>query len=162
VIEIRQADITTLDVDAIVNAANDDLAAGGGVCGAIYRAAGPRLNDATEVIGHCETGFAVITPGFDLPARFVIHAVGPVWRGGERDEADLLRAAYRNAFRVAKAESSIRTIAFPAISTGIFGFPKEEAAEIAVQVMRENENHFDRIVACLFDSESVALYQRKR
>ena len=158
VIEIIRADITTLDVDAIVNAANTKLSPGGGVCGAIYRAAGPRLDEATKELVYCGTGDAVVTPGFDLPAKLVIHAVGPVWNGGGHGEAMLLRAAYRNAFRVAR-KHSVRTIAFPAISTGIFGFPKGEAAAIAVQVMREHEQDFERIVACLFDDESEAFYR---
>ena len=159
-IEILETDITTLRVDAIVNAANEALLPGGGVCGAIYRAAGPDLNSATQKLGRCATGDAVLTPGYDLPAAFVIHAVGPVWRGGKAGEAELLRSAYESAFRVAKSEPSIRSIAFPAISTGIYGFPKEEAASIASKVMRANEQHFDRIVACLFDAESVDVYRR--
>jgi O-acetyl-ADP-ribose deacetylase (regulator of RNase III) len=159
VIEIIEADITTLRVDAIVNAANEGLLRGGGVCGAIYRAAGGGLESATQKLGRCATGEAVLTPGYELPSRFVIHAVGPVWRGGNDNEAESLRSAYESAFRVAKSEPSIRSIAFPAISTGIYGFPKQEAATIAIDVMRENEPDFDRIVACLFDAESVSLYR---
>lgn len=157
-IEIRRADITTLDVDAIVNAANTHLARGGGVCGAIYAAAGPALEQLTRTLPPCPTGEAVLTPGFDLPARFIIHAVGPMWSGGTAGEADLLRAAYRNAFRIAREEGTIRSIAFPAISTGIYGFPRERAAEIAIEVMREHERELARIIACLFDDESVSLY----
>ena len=160
VIEILETDITTLRVDAIVNAANEALMEGGGVCGAIYRAAGPNLTSATQRLGHCATGDAVLTPGYDLPARFVIHAVGPVWRGGNAGESGLLRSAYESAFRVARSEPSIRSIAFPAISTGIYGFPKEAAAAIALRVMRENESDFDRIIACLFDAEALSLYRR--
>jgi O-acetyl-ADP-ribose deacetylase (regulator of RNase III) len=159
VIDIVRADITTLDVDAIVNAANEALLPGAGVCGAIYRAAGPRLYEATRALQGCKTGNAVLTPGFDLSTRFVIHAVGPMWHGGKDGEAADLRSAYTRAFRVAKTEHSIRTIAFPAISTGIYGFPKDQAAEIAIGVMRENEGDFERIVACLFDEESVHIYQ---
>lgn len=159
-IEVLRGDITTLDVDAIVNAANGALLPGAGVCGAIYRAAGPRLIDATRKIAICATGDAVLTPGFDAKARFIIHAVGPMWSGGNDGEADLLRSVYRNAFRVAKSESSIKSIAFPAISTGIYGFPKREAASIALDVMRENERDFDRIVACLFDAETESIYRR--
>ncbi len=159
-IEILKTDITTLHVDAIVNAANEMLMPGGGVCGAIYRAAGRRLNEATRKHGGCATGDAVLTPGYDLPARFVIHAVGPIWRGGNDGEPERLRSAYQSAFRVAKSEQSIRSIAFPAISTGIYGFPRQEAASIAIEVMRDNERDVDRIVACLFDSESVSLYER--
>ena len=158
-IEIVRADITTLDVDAIVNAANEALLPGAGVCGAIYRVAGPRLYEATRALQGCKTGNAGLTPGFDLAARFVIHAVGPMWRGGNDGEAADLRSAYTRAFRVAKTEHSIRSIAFPAISTGIYGFPKDEAAEVAVEVMRENEGDFDRIVACLFDEQSADIYR---
>lgn len=157
-VEILKADISTLRVDAIVNAANDALMPGGGVCGAIHRAAGPELARATAAIGGCHTGDAVITPGFDLPARFVIHAVGPIWRGGSHGEEDELRSAYSSVFRVAARETSIRSIAFPAISTGIYGFPRDQAARIATEVMREHEHQFDRLVACLFDDDSLAVY----
>ena len=159
-IEVRRADITTLGVDAIVNAANAELLPGGGVCGAIHRAAGRELRAACLAIGHCEPGGAVITPGFDLPAKFVIHAVGPVWHGGTAGERDTLRHTYGSIFRVARANPGIRTIALPAISTGIYGFPKEAAAEIAVGVMRLHEAAMDQIVACLFDDESAAIYER--
>jgi O-acetyl-ADP-ribose deacetylase (regulator of RNase III) len=159
VIEVVETDITTLRVDAIVNAANEALLEGGGVCGAIYKAAGPELKTATQSLRECPTGDAVLTPGYDLPARFVIHAVGPIWRGGNAGEAEQLRSAYQSAFRVAKSEPYIRSIAFPAISTGIYGFPKEEAASIAIEVMRENDGDFDRIIACLFDAESAAIYR---
>jgi O-acetyl-ADP-ribose deacetylase (regulator of RNase III) len=157
-IEILRADITTLRVDAIVNAANSSLAGGGGVDGAIHRAAGPALARAAIAHGPCETGAAVITPGFELRARFVIHAVGPIWSGGTHGERDLLRSAYERSFQLAKEEGTIRSIAFPAISTGIYRFPKRLAAEIALGVMRSYETDFDRIVASLFDDESVALY----
>jgi O-acetyl-ADP-ribose deacetylase (regulator of RNase III) len=158
-IEIRRADITTLHVDAIVNAANTRLARGGGVCGAIHAAAGPALEHMTREMPPCPTGDAVLTPGFELPARFIIHAVGPVWSGGDAGEAELLRAAYESSFRVAREEGTIRSIAFPAISTGIYGFPKQRAAEIAVAAMREHEQELERIIACLFDDESVSLYE---
>jgi O-acetyl-ADP-ribose deacetylase (regulator of RNase III) len=159
-IEIVQADITTLSVDAIVNAANSDLAGGGGVDGAIHRAAGPQLAVASSALGPCPPGNAVLTPGFRLPARFVIHAVGPVWSGGTRSEPDLLRRAYEKSFELARTQGQIRSIAFPAISTGAYRFPKPLAAEIALAVMRANEGEFERIVACLFDRESVTLYTR--
>src|SRR5512145_3323926 len=125
-IAARVADITTLDVDAIVNAANEALAPGGGVCGAIHRAAGPELARACAALGACPTGEARITPGFRLPARWGIHAVGPRWQGGKRGEAELLAGAYRHALRLA-AERGLRSIAFPAISTGIYGYPLAEA-----------------------------------
>jgi O-acetyl-ADP-ribose deacetylase (regulator of RNase III) len=160
-IEVVQGDITTLAVDAIVNAANSALRGGGGVDGAIHRAAGPGLLDELRRRhAHCDTGDAVLTGGHRLPARFVVHAVGPMWAGGGDGEAALLRRAYESAVRVALAEGSIRSIAFPAISTGIYGFPKEEAAAIAVEVLRSHEGDFDRIVACLFDAAGVALYER--
>lgn len=158
-IEIVRADITTLAVDAIVNAANSALGGGGGVDGAIHRAAGPELAKAAMAHGRCAPGDAVLTDGFRLPARFVIHVVGPVWHGGGRGEADTLRRAYERAFEVARDEGSIRSLAFPAISTGAYGFPKPEAAKIALDVMRKHEAAFDRIIACLFDAESVRIYE---
>jgi O-acetyl-ADP-ribose deacetylase (regulator of RNase III) len=158
-IEVLRADITTLAVDAIVNAANAELLPGGGVSGAIHRAAGNDLRAACQSFGECEPGGAVITPGFQLPAKFVIHAVGPMWRGGNAGERDVLRHTYGSVFRVARANPGIRTIAFPAIATGIYAFPRQLAAEIAVGVMRLHEPAFERIVACLFDDESVAIYE---
>ena len=158
-IEIIQGDITTLAVDAIVNAANSSLAGGGGVDGAIHRAAGPELVLASRALAPCKTGNAVITPGFQLRARWVIHTVGPVWRGGGHDEEALLRSAYERSFALAAAQGDIASIAFPAISTGVYGFPKIRAAEIAVGVMREHEARFERIVACVFDAETEALYR---
>jgi O-acetyl-ADP-ribose deacetylase len=134
-IRVWRGDITTLAVDAIVNAANEGLRRGGGVCGAIFAAAGPRLDDACDAIGHCATGDAVITPGFDLPARFVVHAVGPVWHGGGHGEVEQLASCYRRSIEVVAAAGA-RSIAFPAISTGIYGFPPDAAAEIAVSTLR--------------------------
>jgi O-acetyl-ADP-ribose deacetylase (regulator of RNase III) len=159
VIQIILADITTLRVDAIVNAANPSLGGGGGVDGAIHRAAGPELARAATRFAPCEPGHGVITPGFALPARFVIHVVGPVWRGGAHGEADTLRRAYEAAFALA-AEHGIRSIAFPAISTGAYGFPKESAARVAIDAMRRHEHEVERIVACLHDDESLAIYRR--
>ncbi|HZS58231.1 MAG TPA: macro domain-containing protein [Gemmatimonadaceae bacterium] len=153
-IEIIRADITTLDVDAIVNAANSALAGGGGVDGAIHRAAGPALLKACRVHGRCPPGGAVITPAFRLPSRYVIHAVGPA-----DGDAEVLERTYGSVFRVAAGQGDIRTIAFPAISTGAYGFPKRQAAEIALGVMRRHEDEYDRIVAVLFDDESVAIYR---
>jgi O-acetyl-ADP-ribose deacetylase len=158
-IEVVRADITSLRVDAIVNAANAALAGGGGVDGAIHRAAGPALMRATQPFGGCATGDAVITPGFQLPARYVIHAVGPIWRGGGHQEDALLARAYESAFARAREAGDVRSIAFPAISTGVYAFPKPRAARIAVAAMRAHESEHDRIVACLFDDESMALYR---
>ena len=157
-IEVLQADITTLAVDAIVNAANSALRGGGGVDGAIHRAAGPELLEACRRLGRCPTGQAVLTPGFLLPARFVIHAVGPVWEGGGRGEAGLLRRAYLSAFEVARAEPTVRSIAFPAISTGAYGFPREQAARIALEAMRGRAAEFDRVVAAVFSAADRDLY----
>jgi O-acetyl-ADP-ribose deacetylase (regulator of RNase III) len=158
-IEILQADITTLDVDAIVNAANQALRGGGGVDGAIHRAAGPGLLQELLRYPGCATGDAVLTGGHRLRARWVIHAVGPVWRGGDAGEPALLRRAYESAFSRAREAGGIRTIAFPAISTGVYGYPKRDAARIALDVMRAHEGAYDRVIACLFDAESAAVYR---
>ena len=157
-LEVIQADITTLDVDAIVNAANSGLRGGGGVDGAIDRAAGPELLAACRRLGGCPTGHAVLTPGFRLRARFVIHAVGPVWEGGGRGETELLRRTYQAAFDVVRGEPSVRSIAFPAISTGAYGFPREQAARIAVEVMAEHAVELDRVVAAVFSAADRELY----
>ena len=136
-IEIRKSNITDLDTDAIVNAANEGLWAGSGVCGAIFQAAGfDRLQAACEKIGHCDTGSAVITPGFDLKARFVIHAVGPVWAGGSQGEPVLLYSAYQKALDLA-VENGCRCVGFPLISSGIFGYPLEDAWRQALQSCRD-------------------------
>jgi O-acetyl-ADP-ribose deacetylase (regulator of RNase III) len=155
-IDIVDGDITKLDVDAIVNAANAMLAPGGGVCGAIHRAAGPELAEACARLGGCETGEAKITPGFRLPARHVIHAVGPIWGGGESGEEVLLAACYRNSLALA-ADHGLSTIAFPAISTGIYGFPPDRAAGIAVATVLgalRKESSIERVVFCCFGAES--------
>ena len=158
-LEILHADITTLAVDAIVNAASEALRGGGGVDGAIHRAAGPELLEECRRHPGCPTGEAVLTRGYRLPARFVVHTVGPVWRGGTHGEAELLAAAYESAFRVAREEGTIRSLAFPAISTGAYGYPKAPAAEIALRVMRRRARAFDRVVACLFSDDDTRLYR---
>jgi O-acetyl-ADP-ribose deacetylase (regulator of RNase III) len=160
-IEVVRADITTLDVDAIVNAANGALAGGGGVDGAIHRAAGPGLARAATRFAPLAPGEAVLTPGFELRARHVVHAVGPVWYGGHEGEVEVLRRTYERAFAAALAEPSIRSIAFPAISTGAYRFPKRAAAEVAIAAMREYAPRFERVVACLFDAESERYYRER-
>ncbi len=157
-ISIIVGDITRLDVDAIVNAANQTLLGGGGVDGAIHRAAGPELLAACRPLNGCPTGQARITPGFRLPARWVIHTVGPVWHGGGRGEEALLESAYRNSLELA-LEHGVKTIAFPAISTGVYGFPKDKAARIAVTVMRAYEDRFREITACCFAEGDAAVYR---
>jgi O-acetyl-ADP-ribose deacetylase (regulator of RNase III) len=157
----RVVDITTLDVDAIVNAANESLAPGGGVCGAIHRAAGPELARACAAIGGCPTGEARITPGFALPARYVIHAVGPVWRGGGAGEAALLASCYRAALELA-SEHGLESVAFPAISTGIYGCPIAEATQVAVGAVREFVTSVARpreVVFACFSLEVLHHYQ---
>ncbi|MCB1873342.1 MAG: O-acetyl-ADP-ribose deacetylase [Chromatiaceae bacterium] len=156
-IRIVQQDITRLAVDVIVNAANSSLLGGGGVDGAIHRAAGPGLLAACRKIGGCPTGEACITDAFELPARWVVHTVGPVWNGGGKGEPELLRSCYRNAFSLARGRGAV-SIAFPAISTGVYGYPKRDAAQIAVDSMREADG-FEEIVACCFSAEDAALYR---
>jgi O-acetyl-ADP-ribose deacetylase (regulator of RNase III) len=153
---IIQADITRLAVDAIVNAASPSLLGGGGVDGAIHRAAGPQLLEACRPLGGCATGEARITPGFRLPAQWVIHTVGPVWQGGHRGEPELLRACYRNSMRLA-ADKGLRRIAFPAISTGVYGYPKQQAAGIALAAMTAARG-FDELIACCFSDADFRLY----
>lgn len=157
----RVVDITSLTTDAIVNAANESLAPGGGVCGAIHRAAGPELAKACAQLGGCPTGDARITPGFRLPARFVIHAVGPVWRGGGAGEPELLAAAYRSAMNLA-SKHGLRRIAFPAISTGIYGYPLEPATAIAVSTVRaavEAGSSVEEVVFACFSPEVLRAYR---
>jgi len=159
-IEAKLADITTLAVDAIVNAANSGLAPGAGVCGAIHRAAGPELAAACAKLAPCPTGEARITPGFRLPARFVIHAVGPVWQGGAAGEPRLLASAYRAALDLARRHG-VRSIAFPAISTGIYGYPLREAARVAVAAVREEIARGDtpsHVVFACFNAEALSAY----
>jgi O-acetyl-ADP-ribose deacetylase (regulator of RNase III) len=156
-LQIIQGDITTLVVDAIVNAANRTLLGGGGVDGAVHRAAGPELLAECRTLGGCETGEAKITRGYRLKARYVIHAVGPVWRGGDRDEDRLLANAYRNSFALAKAHG-LKSIAYPAISTGAYGFPPNRAAMIAIRTLAkelDGDTQFERVILCCFSQASV-------
>jgi O-acetyl-ADP-ribose deacetylase (regulator of RNase III) len=161
-IEILEADITTLEVDAIVNAANDRLLRGGGVCGAIHAAAGPELEAECAAIGACPTGEARITAGYGLPAAHVIHAVGPIWQGGGHGEAELLAACYRACYTLAD-ENGLKSIAFPAISTGIYGYPLGDATAIALAEAKaylgRNGGSLERIVFCCFGSETTAAYR---
>jgi O-acetyl-ADP-ribose deacetylase len=154
------ADITTLDVDAIVNAANPTLLGGGGVDGAIHRAAGRELRDACRALGGCMTGEAKITPGYRLKARHVIHTVGPVWQGGAAGEDGLLAACYANALALGRAHG-LRSLAFPAISTGVYGFPPERAARIAVRTVADGlarDSHLAHVLLCCFSPASAALH----
>ena len=158
IIRAIQADITTLAVDAIVNAANCSLLGGGGVDGAIHRAAGPELLDACRPLGGCKTGEAKITPGFRLPSKHVIHTPGPVWHGGNHREPELLRNCYRNALGIANG-AQCRTIAFPGISTGVYGYPLRAASEIAVGVVSVWNGPFpEEVIFCCFSGESLEIY----
>jgi O-acetyl-ADP-ribose deacetylase len=160
VIRAEQADITTLKVDAVVNAANPSLLGGGGVDGAIHRAAGPELVAECRLLGGCEPGSAKPTKGYRLPAKWVIHTVGPVWQGGGRGEPDRLRFCYQSALRVAD-DLGARTVAFPAISTGIFGYPSELAAQVAVQTIREfRTGGIEEVILVAFDQATQLLYTR--
>lgn len=157
-----QGDITQLSVDAIVNAANSSLLGGGGVDGAIHRSAGPELVAACRLLNGCKTGQAKITPGFHLPAHYVIHTVGPVWNGGQANEDVLLASCYRESLQRA-CENKLKSVAFPAISTGIYGFPKQPAATIAVQTVQqycaEKPGSLEKIIFCCFSKEDLAIYQ---
>lgn len=161
-LEILEGDITTLHVDAIVNAANSSLLGGGGVDGAIHRAAGPGLLAECRTLGGCPTGEARITGGYNLPARWVIHTVGPVWRGGHHNEDELLARCYRNSLALAVSRG-IKTIAFPAISTGAYGFPLERAARIAIQEVRrflENDRVLEKVILVCYGRHAYETYGR--
>jgi O-acetyl-ADP-ribose deacetylase len=161
-IEIQKGDITKLKVDAIVNAANSSLLGGGGVDGAIHRAAGPELLEFNKKLGGCKTGEAKISPGFNLPAKFIILTVGPVWDGGKNNEDKLLTNCYRNSLRLA-IENGVKTIAFPAISTGVYRFPLERAAKIAVSEVEKflaRNKKLEKIIFVCFDEENFNIYKR--
>jgi O-acetyl-ADP-ribose deacetylase len=158
-IEVTTGDIATMQVDAVVNAANARLAGGGGVDGAIHRAAGwADLQEACRGLGGCEPGGAKATPGFALPARWIIHAVGPVWHGGQSGEEELLASCYRAALAVAD-DLGAPSVAFPAISTGAYGFPRRLAAEIAVATLRSTDTAVDRVILVAFDGETATTYR---
>ena len=160
-VQVIQADITTLSVDAIVNAANSSLLGGGGVDGAIHRAAGPKLLAECTTLGGCKTGQAKVTGAYELPSQHVIHTVGPVWRGGDEGEQELLAACYRNSLTIA-CNLNLRSIAFPGISTGVYGFPPDLAAPIAIQavgVIDAIGGSIDRVVYCCFSAADFDLYQ---
>jgi O-acetyl-ADP-ribose deacetylase len=164
-ISVLQGDITAIGIDAIVNAANSSLLGGGGVDGAIHRTGGPKiLEECKEILarqGNCNTGDAVITTGGNLPAKYVIHTVGPIWEGGNNDEAEKLRDCYKNSLELA-VKHGISSVAFPCISTGVFGFPKQEAAKIAVETVNSfliEDHHIEKVLFICFDQENFNLYK---
>lgn len=161
-IEIFKGDITKLKVDAVVNAANSSLLGGGGVDGAIHRAAGPQLLEECKTLNGCKTGEAKITKGYNLPAKYVIHTVGPVWNGGNHNEDELLSNCHNNSLKLA-VENQIRTIAFPAISTGVYRFPAERAAQIAIKTVKNFLHQFksiQKVIFVCFDEKNEQIYRR--
>lgn len=161
-IELHKGDITKLNFDAIVNAANTSLLGGGGVDGAIHRAAGPGLLEFNRKLGGCQTGEAKISPGFNLPAKFIIHTVGPVWNGGNNNEDNLLANCYKNSLKLA-IENKIKTIAFPAISTGVYGYPLERATKIAISEVKkflEKNELIEKVTFVCFDEETFQVYKK--
>lgn len=162
-IQLLKGDITSLSVDAIVNAANTSLLGGGGVDGAIHRAAGKQLLAECITLNGCKTGDAKITKGYNLQAKYVIHTVGPIWHGGKSGEPEKLASCYQRSLEVA-VENGIKTIAFPNISTGVYGYPKKEAAEIAMKTVHEFLSHhseIEQVIFCVFDNENVIIYQNR-
>ena len=160
-VRLLKGDITKLEIDAIVNAANQSLLGGGGVDGAIHKAAGPNLLEECKTLYGCGTGNAKITNGYNLPAKYVIHAVGPVWHGGISDESEKLASCYRRSIEVAD-ENNVKSIAFPNISTGVYGYPKKEAAEIAIKTVVDSLNEhpgIEMVIFCAFDDENYKIYK---
>jgi O-acetyl-ADP-ribose deacetylase len=163
IIELQKADITQLEVDAIVNAANTSLLGGGGVDGAIHHAAGHELQEECKLLNGCKTGEAKITKGYNLPSRFVIHTVGPVWHGGAHNETQLLASCYRNTLSIA-VKNKIKSIAFPNISTGVYRFPKEQAAQIAIEEVKKflsSDNRIEKVIFVVFDEENYRIYKKQ-